>query len=45
MGVRPMSDALPINTSWWQLIEARARLTPDRIFVSDEQGRSLTYGP
>lgn len=35
MGVRPMSDALPINTSWWQLIEARARLTPDHRFLSE----------
>ena len=38
-----MSDALPINTSWWHLIETRAQLTPERVFLNDEQGRSLTY--
>lgn len=37
MGVRPMSAALPINTSWWHLIETRAQLTPERVFLNDEQ--------
>ncbi len=35
---------LPIGTSWWSLIDERARLTPDRTFLSDERGRVLTFG-
>jgi len=38
------SDALPLSTSWWDLITRRADLTPDRVFLSDEAGRSLTFG-
>ncbi|MGD9701056.1 MAG: class I adenylate-forming enzyme family protein [Acidimicrobiia bacterium] len=39
-----MTEALPIDTSWWHVIDARARLTPDLPFVSDQQGRVLTFG-
>ena len=38
-----MQDALPIDTSWWHLIDARASRTPVRRFVSDEGGRMLTF--
>jgi acyl-CoA synthetase (AMP-forming)/AMP-acid ligase II len=37
------NSALPIGTSWWELIDARANLTPDRMFLSDERGRSLSF--
>ncbi|MFM2073317.1 MAG: hypothetical protein RLZZ623_3581 [Actinomycetota bacterium] len=37
------SAALPIGTSWWQLIEARSAATPDRRFLIDANGRSLTF--
>src|SRR5262245_33072018 len=36
-------DALPIGASWWELISARADLTPDRPFISDEAGRVVTF--
>ena len=39
-----MTQALPIGTSWWQLIDERARLTPERPFLSDIPGRVLTFG-
>lgn len=39
-----MSDVLPIGTSWWHLIDARAASTPERGFLSDERGRTLTFG-
>ena len=39
-----MTTSLDIATSWWQLIDDRASLTPDRTFVLDEAGRSLTFG-
>jgi acyl-CoA synthetase (AMP-forming)/AMP-acid ligase II len=39
-----MTKALDTTTSWWQLIEERAALTPDRPFVNDEAGRTLTFG-
>jgi acyl-CoA synthetase (AMP-forming)/AMP-acid ligase II len=39
-----MTDALDTTTSWWQLIDDRARRTPDRPFVGDEAGRTLTFG-
>ena len=35
---------LTIHTSWWQLIDTRARLTPERPFLSDERGRALSFG-
>jgi cyclohexanecarboxylate-CoA ligase len=38
-----MTEALAVGTSWWQLIEARADLTPDRPFLSDAQGRVVSY--
>jgi acyl-CoA synthetase (AMP-forming)/AMP-acid ligase II len=38
-----MSDVLPIGTSWWQLIEARAAATPDQPFILDERGRAVTF--
>jgi cyclohexanecarboxylate-CoA ligase len=39
-----MSDALPIGTSWWHLIEERAALTPERPFLLDERARTVTFG-
>jgi cyclohexanecarboxylate-CoA ligase len=39
-----MTRALDTSTSWWQLIDERAALTPDRPFVSDEAGRAFTFG-
>ena len=38
-----MTEALPIGTSWWRLIDERATRTPDRRFLSDERGRVLTF--
>ena len=38
-----MTDVLPIGSSWWQLIEQRSDLTPDRQFISDEHGRFITF--
>ncbi len=38
-----MTNALPIGTSWWRLIEQRAEATPDRRFLSDERGRAVTF--
>jgi acyl-CoA synthetase (AMP-forming)/AMP-acid ligase II len=35
--------ALDIGSSWWDLIERRARLTPDRTMLADGNGRSLTF--
>ena len=39
-----MTEVLPIATSWWGLIAARAEATPDAAFLSDERGRALTFG-
>ena len=39
-----MNDVVAIHTSWWRLIDGRARLTPERRFLSDESGRALTFG-
>ena len=39
-----MNDVVAIDTSWWRLIDRRARLTPERLFLSDESGRVLTFG-
>lgn len=39
-----MTSALPIGTDWWNLIERRAAMTPDRRFIVDEAGRSATFG-
>jgi acyl-CoA synthetase (AMP-forming)/AMP-acid ligase II len=39
-----VTSVLPIDTSWWQLIAARAEATPDRPFLHDERGRVLTFG-
>lgn len=39
-----MAPPLQIGTSWWQLIDERALLTPDRPFLSDERGRVVTFG-
>lgn len=39
-----MTRALDTSTSWWRLIDERAALTADRVFVSDEAGRSITFG-
>ena len=33
-----------LGTSLWQLIERRARLTPEGILAVDEQGRRITFG-
>lgn len=38
-----MTDALPIGTSWWELIEARAAATPDAPFLLDERGRVVSF--
>ena len=38
-----MTNALTIDTSWWDLIERRAAATPARRFLSDEHDRSLTF--
>ncbi len=38
-----MAAALPMGTSWWDLIVRRATATPDRTFLSDDHGRSLTF--
>jgi acyl-CoA synthetase (AMP-forming)/AMP-acid ligase II len=38
------SHVLPIDTSWWELIAARAEADPDRQFLGDERGRVLTFG-
>jgi acyl-CoA synthetase (AMP-forming)/AMP-acid ligase II len=37
------TEALEITTSWWDLIERRAGLTPDRTMLADGFGRSLTF--
>jgi acyl-CoA synthetase (AMP-forming)/AMP-acid ligase II len=37
------TDALPLSSSWWELIERRAGLTPDRTMLEDERGRSVTF--
>lgn len=39
-----MNNAIATTTSWWELIHERAELTPDRPFLSDETGRTLTFG-
>ena len=39
-----MTEPLATGSSWWELIDERARLTPDRPFLSDERGRRLTFG-
>lgn len=39
-----MADVVQTGSSWWELIDARAALTPDRAFLSDERGRLLTFG-
>jgi cyclohexanecarboxylate-CoA ligase len=38
-----MTDALPIGTSWWELIGARAASTADAPFLLDERGRIVTF--
>ena len=38
-----MSSALPIDTSWWTLITARADASPHQVFLTDERGREVTY--
>jgi acyl-CoA synthetase (AMP-forming)/AMP-acid ligase II len=38
-----MGDVIGIGTSFWRLIQQRAGKTPDRRFLSDERGRSLTF--
>src|ERR1700730_5970762 len=30
--------------AWWEVIAARAELTPDRTMLEDERGRTLTFG-
>lgn len=42
---RPISvaPALPTGSSWWQLIERRADVTPDRVMLEDERGRRLSF--
>ncbi len=44
MGQRTMTEPIATGSSWWELIDERARLTPDRRFLSDERGRRLTFG-
>ncbi|MGD9793557.1 MAG: class I adenylate-forming enzyme family protein [Acidimicrobiia bacterium] len=41
-----MSGTLPLDThtNWWELVVQRAELTPDRMFLDDPVGRSLTFG-
>ena len=39
-----MTEPIATGSSWWELIDERARLTPDRPFLSDERGRRLTFG-
>jgi cyclohexanecarboxylate-CoA ligase len=39
-----MTEPIATGPSWWQLIDERARLTPDRPFLSDESGRCATFG-
>lgn len=34
---------LPVDSSWWELVDRRAELTPDRIMLEDERGRKLTF--
>jgi acyl-CoA synthetase (AMP-forming)/AMP-acid ligase II len=34
----------PTGRSLWQLIDARAELTPGKVFARDEAGRTMTYG-
>jgi acyl-CoA synthetase (AMP-forming)/AMP-acid ligase II len=35
---------LSADGSWWDLIERRAELTPDRIMLTDDRGRRRTFG-
>ena len=39
-----MTEPIATGSSWWELIDERATLTPDRPFLSDERGRRLTFG-
>jgi cyclohexanecarboxylate-CoA ligase len=39
-----MSGALPIGSSWWDLIERRAARTSASPMLLDEAGRTITYG-
>jgi cyclohexanecarboxylate-CoA ligase len=39
-----LAEVLPIGSSFWHLVEQRAHRTPDRVFLSDERGRILTFG-
>ncbi len=39
-----MTEALNTTTSWWRLVDDRARLTPRRTFLRDESGRSMSFG-
>jgi acyl-CoA synthetase (AMP-forming)/AMP-acid ligase II len=38
-----LREPLTIGTSWWHLIAERAESTPDKVFLSDEPGRTLTF--
>src|SRR5690348_2190154 len=34
---------IEVGTCWWDLIERRAALTPDRTMLIDERGRELSF--
>ena len=39
-----MSEPIDIGSAWWRLIDARAELSPDDPFLSDEAGRTVSFG-
>ncbi len=43
MSARPDRRIERIPRTMWELVEQRAALTPDEVFVNDEYGRSLTF--
>jgi cyclohexanecarboxylate-CoA ligase len=43
VSTRPDHRIHEVPRTMWELVERRAALTPDVVFVNDEQGRSLTF--
>jgi non-ribosomal peptide synthetase component E (peptide arylation enzyme) len=39
-----MLECLPIGSSWWDLIDRRADLTPDAVMLEDDRERAVTFG-
>jgi cyclohexanecarboxylate-CoA ligase len=38
-----IASPLPTGPSWWDLISRRADLTPDRVMLADDRGRTRTF--